>query len=93
MQLTEAEQVAAPTMSKLIAGLEAEGYVKRRGDVADARVWLISATAKARQTLFKGRDLRIGALLQLLSECSREEWEQLLQGVLILERSLKPARG
>jgi len=93
MQLTEAEQVAAPTMSKLISGLEAEGYVVRKGDPADARVWLIQATAKAKRILMRGRDQRIDALLKLLDSCSHEDWDQLTQAVTVLERALAKGRG
>jgi DNA-binding MarR family transcriptional regulator len=93
MQLTEAEQVAAPTMSKLISGLEAEGYIARKGDPADARVWLIRATAKAKRILMRGRDQRINALMKLLDGCSREDWVQLQEAVMVLERVLAKQRG
>ena len=89
MQLTDAEQVAAPTMSKLIAGLEADGYVTRKGDPSDARVWLITATAKAKKMLMTGRDYRVRALLALLADCSSEDWDHISKTVRVLERALR----
>ncbi len=47
--LAEAEIVSLPTMSRMVAKLEAEGFVKRREDKFDARGLLISTTAKGRR--------------------------------------------
>ena len=84
-QLTQAEDVAAPTMTKLIAGLERDGYVTRRQG-EDGRVWLISATAKAKRVLAAGRERRVRRLLAMLDSLSTDEWEQLARAVEILER-------
>src|SRR4051812_46552510 len=65
-QLTSAEQVAAPTMTKLVAGLERDGYVMRRADPADGRAWIIHATARARRLLERGREARVQVLMELL---------------------------
>src|SRR5688572_24647845 len=50
-ELAAAEQVSAPTMTKLVQALEAEGYVTRRPDVDDGRVQRVSATSKGRRAL------------------------------------------
>ena len=87
-QLTAAEQVAAPTMTKLVAGLERDGFVKRHADPGDGRVWHIEATAKARRTLQRGRDRRVAHLLELLEELTEEEWAALDDAVGGIERAL-----
>ena len=89
-QLTEAEQVAAPTMTKLIAGLEAEGYVTRKPHREDGRAWVIWATGKARQVLHKGRDQRVRLLLELLADTSGADWRHIERTVSVLEQTLRP---
>ena len=42
--LAAAEGVAAPTMTRLVDGLERDGFVRRRRDPADARGVLVEAT-------------------------------------------------
>src|SRR5688500_3850241 len=42
--LARIEQVKPPTMTKLIAALEADGLVKRRADGTDARAYRVQAT-------------------------------------------------
>jgi len=48
--LAKAELVSLPTMSNMVAKLEAEGFVKRVGDKSDGRGVLVSTTAKGRAT-------------------------------------------
>jgi len=47
--LAKAEIVSLPTMSRMVAKLEAEGFVKRREDKLDGRGVLVSTTAKGRR--------------------------------------------
>lgn len=89
-QLTEAEQVAAPTMTKLIAGLEREGYVEREQARFDGRSWVIRATAKARRVLHKGRQRRLDLLMKLLDQATPAEWETVERAVGVIERALTP---
>ena len=52
MRLTELariEQVKPPTMTKIIAGLEAAGLVRRRSDAEDARAVKLEATPCGRE--------------------------------------------
>ena len=86
-QLTEAEQVAAPTMTKLIAGLERDGFTRRAAG-EDARVWLISATPKAKRIMERGKERRIDLLLTLLQDASQTEWATIASAVSSLERHL-----
>ena len=45
-QLAQAEQVSAPTMTRLVVGLERDGLVRRDDDPHDGRVVWLQATAK-----------------------------------------------
>jgi DNA-binding MarR family transcriptional regulator len=60
--LAAAEQVTPPTMSKLVADLEAEGLAAKRADRADRRALRIEATAKGRRLLHEGRARRLALL-------------------------------
>src|SRR5262245_62479802 len=71
--LARAEQVRAPTMSKLVADLEAEGLAIKRADKNDARGVLIEATAKGRALMEEGRRKRLALLRKRLAELSRED--------------------
>jgi DNA-binding MarR family transcriptional regulator len=90
-ELTDAEQVAAPTMTKLVAGLERDGYVRRRPHEVDGRAWVIHATAKARKTLLDARQRRVDLLGELLGDLSAAEWKTLETAVETIERSLSSA--
>jgi len=58
-ELAAAEQVRAPTISRLAAEMERIALIRRRADPRDARVVHVEMTAKGRRVLGKGRDLRI----------------------------------
>jgi DNA-binding MarR family transcriptional regulator len=60
--LAAAEQVTAPTMSKLVADLEAQGLAVKRADPADRRALRIEATAKGTRLLEEGRARRLALL-------------------------------
>lgn len=60
-ELAAAEQVRAPTMSRLVAELEADGYVGKSKSKEDLRVVHIQATAKGRTILESGRARRLDA--------------------------------
>jgi DNA-binding MarR family transcriptional regulator len=84
-ELTEAEQVAAPTMTKLINGLVREGYVRKRKHPDDGRAVVISATPKAARALQEGRRRRIELLQSLFRNLNDEEWRTLDAAASIIE--------
>ena len=84
--LAAAEQVQAPTMTKVVQALEAEGLVRRERDAADRRGSRIVATAKGRRIMEEGRRRRITRLAADLAALPRAEREQLAAAVDILER-------
>ena len=84
--LARAEQVRAPTMSKLVADLEAEGLVAKRTVRADARAVRIEATAKGRALMEEGRRRRLALIRERLAGLSRAERVQLDQAAVLLAR-------
>src|SRR5687767_5663203 len=60
--LAEAEQVRPPTMTRIVAALEADGLVKREIDASDRRSARVRATARGEKVLKEGRLRRVRAL-------------------------------
>jgi len=75
--LAKAEQVRAPTMSKLVADLEAEGLVAKRADKSDKRGVCIEVTAKGRALMEEGRKKRLALLTKRLTRLSAAERAEL----------------
>jgi len=86
--LARAEQVSAPTISRLVSGLERDGFVVREVDEEDARAVRVRATPKGRRVLAQGRERRVAELVQLLEDISADELRTLGSAVQILERVL-----
>lgn len=61
-ELARAEQVKPPTMTRIVAGLERSGLVRRERDVADRRVVRVRPTAKGIRVMQAGRRRRIELL-------------------------------
>jgi DNA-binding MarR family transcriptional regulator len=88
-ELAQIEQVAAPTMTKLINGLVRDGYVQKRPSSEDGRAVVITATAKAQRALEAGRRRRIELVRGLFSEFTDAEWETLNEASALIERALR----
>lgn len=84
-QLAAAEQVTPPTMTKIVTGLEQDGFVRRRGDARDGRLTQIHATPKGRKVLAAGRARRVRALTVAVASLGEREMAQLNRGVEILQ--------
>jgi DNA-binding MarR family transcriptional regulator len=87
--LATAEGVAAPTMSRLVDGLERDGLVVRGPDPDDARGVLVRATSKGTRTLTKGRRTRVETLASSLSRLSRDELAAVARGAELIERIVR----
>jgi DNA-binding MarR family transcriptional regulator len=85
-ELATIEQVKPPTMTKVIAGLEAAGLVRRRADPADARAARIEATARGVKLLHEGRRRRVRRLAAALETLSSDELEVLARAAALIER-------
>jgi DNA-binding MarR family transcriptional regulator len=89
MRLTELariEQVKPPTMSKVIAGLEAGGLVRRGADAEDARAVRLEATPRGTKLLQEGRRRRVERLTTALRVLAPEEIDVLARAAAIIER-------
>jgi DNA-binding MarR family transcriptional regulator len=89
MRLTElarAEQVRPPTMTKIVAGLERLGLVRRRSDANDARAVRLEATAKGARLLQLGRQRRVHRLAAALHEATPDELAVLATAAAIIDR-------
>jgi DNA-binding MarR family transcriptional regulator len=92
--LARAEQVSAPTMSRLVTGLERDGLARRDANERDARSVLISATEEGARILHEGRARRIAELERLLGGVDEDELGTLEDAVATLEDALsRPPSG
>ena len=60
--LAAAEGVRAPTMSRLVAAMERDGFARRRPAPGDARSVVVEATPRGRALLLAGRARRLRRL-------------------------------
>jgi DNA-binding MarR family transcriptional regulator len=94
-RLARAEQVSAPTMSRLVHALEREGLAVRKPHERDGRAVLVRATDRGRRTLARGRERRISELADLLGALPAGELETLAAAASIVETALSrpPSAG
>jgi len=89
--LAHAEHVSAPTMTRLILGMEQDGLVRRESDARDGRIVWLHPTAKGTRILHEGRDRRVNALAEQLAALPDRERRTLASASEILERMLRPS--
>ena len=87
--LAAAEQVRAPTISRLAAEMERIGLIRRRADPDDARVARVEMSAKGRRVLGKGRELRISDIEARVRRLDRSELDTLEKAVQVIEGMLR----
>lgn len=83
--LAEAEQVRAPTITRLVDGLERRGLVRRVSDPADGRVQLVEATAAGKRLLQKGRARRVDRLMRDITQLSGDDQKVLAWAAELME--------
>jgi DNA-binding MarR family transcriptional regulator len=86
--LAGAEQVSAPTMSRVVAALEEAGLVERQPDPADGRRTLLRATPRGMELLREGQRRRTDELAELLGDLDEAERAALDRAIGGLERLL-----
>src|SRR5436853_7650857 len=84
-ELADAEQVRPPTMSRIVAGLQRAGLV-RRLETQDKRRVLLEATARGTLILQEGRERRVRSLARALQSLRESESRRLLPLTEQLER-------
>ncbi|HEU4629887.1 MAG TPA: MarR family transcriptional regulator [Gemmatimonadaceae bacterium] len=85
-ELAAAEQVRPPTMTRLVAALEADGLVTRHADPHDARIVRVRATAKGRRLLDSGRAQRVAELARAIHALDDADRELLARAATLVER-------
>lgn len=88
-ELAEAEQVTAPTMSRLAAALEEEGLLRREPHPEDGRSVVLEATAEGRRLMEEGRDRRVARMADLLRRLGPRELEAADAACEALEAALE----
>jgi|SRR5580658_3328421 DNA-binding MarR family transcriptional regulator len=66
-ELADAEQIAPPTITRIVAALRGGGYVRLKRAPDDARSSIVEATAKGAAALEKARAARLDLIDGLLS--------------------------
>lgn len=90
--LARSEQVTAPTMSKLVAELEAEGLAAKRAVAGDKRAVSIAATRKGRAAMLAGRKARLALLGERLAGFSAAELAALDRAAALMRRAAEGVR-
>lgn len=85
-ELAAAEQVTAPTITRLVQSLERDGLVARSGSSSDRRSVRIRATKRGEQVLKHARAQRVVRFTKLLSTATQMELKALASAASILER-------
>jgi DNA-binding MarR family transcriptional regulator len=88
-QLAAAEQVKAPTMSRIVAGLKRSGLAKIETDSTDARRIRVTATVKGERLLRQARTRRIRLLATTLSRVTKPELDILLRAAELMDRAVR----
>jgi DNA-binding MarR family transcriptional regulator len=84
-RLAEAEQVSGPTITRLLAGMERDGLLKRARDAKDRRVIWITATPRGSRLLQEGRRRRVAALADDLASLEPAELALLARAAELIE--------
>ncbi len=92
-QLAAAEQVKAPTMSRIVAGLKRSGLAKIDTDAKDARRIRVTATAQGERLLQQARTRRVQLVAETLSGIRESELGTLLRAAELMERAVRQASG
>ena len=85
-ELAQAEQVSRPTITRLVASLEAKGLVVREPDDRDGRVTWVRATERGRKMMERGRAARVEQIAAMLARLEPAELATLDASLAALER-------
>lgn len=84
-ELAEAEQVSPPAISRILNGLETEGFVTRTRLAADRRYVRVRSTAKGRRVMDRARARRLSEMATQLEQLDDEQIAALSAAIDVLE--------
>ena len=87
--LARAEQVRPPTITRLVAALEADGLVERVTDADDRRVARVKATVRGARLLQEGRQRRVASLAAALRALPAGERATIARAVPAMEKVVR----
>jgi len=87
--LSRAEQVSRPAITRTVGALEEAGLVRRASVAADRRQSIVSATAAGRRVLEAGRRARIERLATVLRDVRPGELAELDRALGVVRRALR----
>ncbi len=72
-RLARIEDVAGPTMTRIVDGLEALGLARREPHPDSARITMVAATDEGRAVMEAARGRRVGAIADALASLSEDD--------------------
>ncbi|MGJ0118773.1 MarR family winged helix-turn-helix transcriptional regulator [Williamsia sp. MIQD14] len=87
-ELAARERVTAPTMSRIVSGLERDGMVARTADPLDGRASLITATDAAIELITSTTSRRARLMEEALSRLSDDDRAAAERSIALLAESL-----
>jgi DNA-binding MarR family transcriptional regulator len=91
--LAATEGVRPPTMTRVVAGLEQDGYVARVPDPSDGRACLVQVTEAGRELIRSAGEQRSGLLSERIGAMAAEDRRLLAEAVDLLDRLSDPRCG
>jgi DNA-binding MarR family transcriptional regulator len=85
-ELARKEHVQPPSMTRIVALLEAKGLVRLAPHPEDRRQKVVSPTERAETMLAESRRKRNVWLAQLAAELDEDEWEKLRAAAPVMEK-------
>ena len=79
-------------MTRLVAGMVADGLVERAPDETDRRVVRVMASTDGRSLLLAGRDRRVATLAAMMDPLTPKERRRMATTADIVERMLAASR-
>jgi DNA-binding MarR family transcriptional regulator len=91
-ELAAVEKVQPPSMTKIVAKLEEQGFVVREPDLADRRVTRVRVSDEGRSYVTRSRTLKNAYLAERLDRFDAAERELLARALPLLERLVEDER-
>lgn len=89
-ELAAVETVSAPSITRIVAGLEARGLVARTTDPLDGRAALIAVTVRGSRAVAEARAARAEATSELLDALGSVELASVAAALPALESMVEP---